>query len=61
MTADHAAAQCREAVWSRSLKVTFIECTGESHGKPTVILATGRGLGSYHDWYAIVRKPASLA
>jgi hypothetical protein len=25
----------------------FLECTGESHGKPTVILATGRGLGSY--------------
>ena len=28
----------------------FFECTGESHGKPTVILATGRGLGASQDW-----------
>ena len=27
----------------------FLECTGESHGKPTVILATGRGLGAHQD------------
>jgi pimeloyl-ACP methyl ester carboxylesterase len=28
----------------------FLECAGESHAGPTVILATGRGTGSYHGW-----------
>ena len=28
----------------------FLECTGESHAAPTVILATGRGTGSYQGW-----------
>lgn len=36
----------------------FLECTGESHAGPTVILATGRGTGSYHGW-ALVQSPVS--
>src|SRR5882757_10397 len=39
----------------------FIECTGESHGKPTVILATGRGLGSYQDWTLVQSRVSEFA
>ena len=39
----------------------FIECTGESHGKPTVILATGRGLGSYQDWSLVQSRVSEFA
>ncbi|MGI8771587.1 MAG: alpha/beta fold hydrolase [Acidobacteriaceae bacterium] len=28
----------------------FLECTGERHGAPTIILATGRGIGNYQGW-----------
>ena len=28
----------------------FLECTGDSHKGPTVILATGRGIGPYQEW-----------
>jgi pimeloyl-ACP methyl ester carboxylesterase len=39
----------------------FIECTGESHGQPTVILATGRGLGSYKDWSLVQSRVSEFA
>jgi hypothetical protein len=39
----------------------FLECTGESHGKPTVILATGRGLGSYQDWSLVQSRVSEFA
>lgn len=39
----------------------FLECTGESHGKPTVILATGRGLGSYQDWSLVQPRVSAFA
>ena len=39
----------------------FLECTGESHGKPTVILATGRGLGSYQDWSLVQPRVSEFA
>ncbi|WP_263355359.1 alpha/beta fold hydrolase [Acidicapsa acidisoli] len=39
----------------------FIECTGESHGRPTVILATGRGLGSYQDWSLVQSRVSEFA
>ncbi len=39
----------------------FLECTGESHGKPTVILATGRGLGSYQDWSLVQSRVSKFA
>ena len=39
----------------------FLECTGESHGKPTVILATGRGLGSYQDWSLVQSRVSAFA
>ncbi len=39
----------------------FLECTGESHGKPTVILATGRGLGSYRDWSLVQSRVSEFA
>jgi pimeloyl-ACP methyl ester carboxylesterase len=28
----------------------FLECSGDSHKGPTVILATGRGIGAYQGW-----------
>jgi hypothetical protein len=39
----------------------FLECTGQSHGKPTVILATGRGLGSYQDWSLVQSRVSEFA
>jgi pimeloyl-ACP methyl ester carboxylesterase len=39
----------------------FLECTGESHGKPTVILATGRGLGAHQDWSLVQSRVAEYA
>ena len=39
----------------------FLECTGESHGKPTVMLATGRGLGSYQDWSLVQPRVSEFA
>jgi pimeloyl-ACP methyl ester carboxylesterase len=39
----------------------FLECTGESHGQPTVILATGRGLGTAQDWSAVQSRVAEFA
>ena len=39
----------------------FLECTGEPHGKPTVILATGRGLGSYQDWSLVQSRVSEFA
>jgi pimeloyl-ACP methyl ester carboxylesterase len=39
----------------------FLECTGESHGKPAVILATGRGLGSYQDWFLVQSRVSEFA
>jgi pimeloyl-ACP methyl ester carboxylesterase len=39
----------------------FLECTGESHGKPTVILATGRGLGASQDWSLVQSRVSEFA
>jgi alpha/beta hydrolase fold len=39
----------------------FIECTGEFHGEPTVILTTGRGLGSYQDWSLVQSRVSKFA
>ena len=39
----------------------FLECTGGSHGKPTVILATGRGLGSYQDWFLVQSRVSEFS
>lgn len=39
----------------------FLECSGESHGTPTVILATGRGLGSYRDWSPVQSRASEFA
>jgi pimeloyl-ACP methyl ester carboxylesterase len=39
----------------------FLECTGESHGKPTVILATGRGLGSYQNWSLVQSRVSEFS
>ena len=39
----------------------FLECTGESQGKPIVILATGRGLGSYQNWTLVQSRVAEFA
>jgi pimeloyl-ACP methyl ester carboxylesterase len=39
----------------------FLECTGESHGQPTVILATGRGLGSHKDWSLVQSRVSGFA
>jgi len=39
----------------------FIECTGEAHGGPTVILATGRGIGSYRGWALVQSRVESFA
>jgi len=36
----------------------FVECAGDSHGGPTVILATGRGIGPCQGW-ALVQSPVS--
>lgn len=39
----------------------FLECEGETDGGPTVILATGRGLGSYRAWSLVQAKVAAFA
>jgi pimeloyl-ACP methyl ester carboxylesterase len=39
----------------------FLECTGESHGQPIVILATGRGLGSYQNWSLVQSRVSGFA
>jgi pimeloyl-ACP methyl ester carboxylesterase len=39
----------------------FLECTGESHAAPTVILATGRGTGSYHGWALVQSRVSEFA
>jgi hypothetical protein len=39
----------------------FLECTGESNGKPTVILAPGRGLGSHQDWSLVQSRVSEFA
>jgi pimeloyl-ACP methyl ester carboxylesterase len=39
----------------------FLECTGESYGKPTVILATGRGFGSHKDWSLVQSRVSEFA
>jgi pimeloyl-ACP methyl ester carboxylesterase len=39
----------------------FLECTGESHGGPTVILSTGRGIGSYQGWALVQSRVESFA
>ncbi|HEY3989484.1 MAG TPA: alpha/beta fold hydrolase [Acidobacteriaceae bacterium] len=39
----------------------FLECTGESHQGPTVILATGRGIGSYQGWALVQSRVAAFA
>ncbi len=39
----------------------FVECSGGEHYGPTVILATGRGLGSYEAWALVQSRVASFA
>jgi pimeloyl-ACP methyl ester carboxylesterase len=39
----------------------FLECTGESHSTPTVILATGRGIGSYQGWVQVQSRVSEFA
>ena len=39
----------------------FLECRGESHGRPTVILSTGRGLGRYRDWSLVQSRVSEFA
>jgi pimeloyl-ACP methyl ester carboxylesterase len=39
----------------------FLECKGESHGSPTIILATGRGLGSHQDWSLVQSRVSEFA
>jgi pimeloyl-ACP methyl ester carboxylesterase len=39
----------------------FLECTGESHAAPTVILATGRGIGSYQGWALVQSRISEFA
>lgn len=39
----------------------FLECTGGSHGKPTVILATGRGIGAYWGWALVQSRVSDFA
>ena len=39
----------------------FLECTGESHRKPIVVLATGRGLGSYQNWSLVQSRVSQFA
>jgi pimeloyl-ACP methyl ester carboxylesterase len=39
----------------------FLECTGESHGAPTVILATGRGIGNYQGWALVQSRVSAFA
>ena len=39
----------------------FLECTGESHAAPTVILATGRGTGSYQGWALVQLRVSEFA
>jgi pimeloyl-ACP methyl ester carboxylesterase len=39
----------------------FLECTGESHAGPTVILATGRGTGSYQGWALVQSRVSEFA
>jgi pimeloyl-ACP methyl ester carboxylesterase len=39
----------------------FLECTGESHAAPTVILATGRGTGSYQGWALVQSRVSEFA
>jgi pimeloyl-ACP methyl ester carboxylesterase len=51
------------APWGKLVSIShgrrmFLKCTGESHAAPTVILATGRGTGSYQGW-ALVQSRAS--
>jgi pimeloyl-ACP methyl ester carboxylesterase len=39
----------------------FLECEGESSSGPTVILATGRGLGAYQAWNLVQSRVAAFA
>jgi pimeloyl-ACP methyl ester carboxylesterase len=39
----------------------FLECTGEPHAEPTVILATGRGTGSYQGWALVQSRVSEFA
>ncbi|MGA8529840.1 MAG: alpha/beta fold hydrolase, partial [Acidobacteriaceae bacterium] len=39
----------------------FLECAGETDRSPTVILATGRGLGSYQAWSLVQSRVALFA
>src|ERR1700677_3758393 len=39
----------------------FLECTGEAHGAPTVILATGLGIGNYQGWALVQSRVSALA
>jgi pimeloyl-ACP methyl ester carboxylesterase len=39
----------------------FLECTGEANGKATVILATGRGLGTAQDWSLVQSRVSEFA
>ena len=39
----------------------FLECTGESHGGATIVLATGRGIGSYRGWSLVQAQIAAFA
>ncbi len=39
----------------------FLECSGDPHGKPTVILATGAGLGSYQAWTHVQSQADAFA
>jgi pimeloyl-ACP methyl ester carboxylesterase len=39
----------------------FLECSGDPHPGPTVILATGRGLGSYEAWSLVQARITPFA
>jgi pimeloyl-ACP methyl ester carboxylesterase len=39
----------------------FLECTGKSNAAPTVILATGRGIGSYQGWALVQSRVSEFA
>lgn len=39
----------------------YLECTGEGHGRPTVILATGRGIGAYQGWSLVQSRVEQFA
>jgi pimeloyl-ACP methyl ester carboxylesterase len=39
----------------------FLECTGQSRPAPTVILATGRGIGNYQGWALVQSRVAKFA